>query len=430
MLFEHIAMARETDGPKTRAARQRLAEVARRLVESDADLRDLERRMWAGDKIAQAKLNRALRRMGSGPFWVVVDIKGRYQPEWRTPWAVLPGTTGMPLVAAGIYARIGRQAQAGLSPAQQRFNNVQVVKARDAKDAVEVATAGRFAVSESALTEAKMPRPVKGGFTIVGTARGDNVPIDVLQADIYDNTWAIEKGRGGYLLFHIQSGANAGSFKTAKAVKEALQAAYDIAPPAEWKFSHIKDAPKDKLDKWGMVVSLLRYRPASFRTKGIEPDPKNRRQQLAGIKKDIPGLVKLAWKAIVKSAKEKAKKEVQTAYHQPPADYKYSYKTRDHIKPKAGWPARLDVAGTTTTLWDFDVKYTAHGIERNPEDPDAVDLLNWKSLTKKATTTLKSGFTGPTATYKLAIHIKDADWIKVQGDPLIAVTYNLSLTKA
>jgi hypothetical protein len=288
----------------------------------------------------------------------------------------------------------------------------------------------RLAAAVAALDEAKLPRPVKGGFTIPATARGDKIAIDVLKASIYDNTWAIEKGKGGYLLFHIQSGAMAGTFKKAADAKTALQAAYDIAPPASWKFSDIKSAPQDLLNRWGETVSKLRYRPSGYRDKGIGADPKNRRDQTAGIKTDIPGFAKLAWKAIVKSAKEAAKREVQTAYHATPHDYKPTYKTRDHIRPKAGWPTRVD-AKDHTTLWGSDVKYRAHGISQG--DAEATDLVNWRSLSKKATATFKASpysRTSPKAKYKLTVHIKDAEWEDVQGDLLIKVSYMVVATKA
>jgi hypothetical protein len=149
------------------------APIAADLTESDEELRNLEQRMLQGDRQAQALLNRALQRMGPGSYWVVVNVKGRYQPEWRTPWAVLPGTRGMPLTAAGIYARIGHKAQQGLSPSRRSFKAVRVVKARSAEDAVEVATAGDFALAEGR-------RGSPGGFPIHETdvvrVTEENVP--------------------------------------------------------------------------------------------------------------------------------------------------------------------------------------------------------------------------------------------------------------
>ena len=282
----------------------------------------------------------------------------------------------------------------------------------------------RLAEAVAALEEATMPRPVKGAFTIPGTARGDGIPIDVLAADLYDNTWAIEKGLRGYLLFHIQSGAMAGYFKTAKGAKEALQAAYDIAPPSEWKFDHIKNAPKDKLAKWGDTVNRLRYHSSSYKEKGIEADPKNRREQTAGIKKDIPGWIKLAWKQIVKSAKERAKKEVQTAYNtnEPGTP-------RGHYRPMRVFPQKVE-AVDSSTLWDFETKYTAHGLSRNPPDYDLIDLANWKPATKNATASIRAGFQGPERKYKLNITVRAAEWTAVQREQFVKVTYKVVATLA
>lgn len=282
-----------------------------------------------------------------------------------------------------------------------------------------------------ALHEATMPRPVKGGFTIPGTVRGDGVPIDVLSANIYDNTWAIEKAKGGYLLFHVQSGAQAGAFKTAKDAQTALQAAYDIAPPSGWKFSGVKDAPQALLSKWHATISHLIQRSPSIgsvlrgaKRKSIEPDPKNRRAQTAGIKKDIPGWVKLAWKHIVKSAKERVKKEVQTAYstNEPGTP-------RGHYRPMRVFPQRVE-AVDTSTLWDFETKYTAHGISRNPPDYELIDLANWKPATKNATASIRAGIQGPERKYKFSITVRTAEWAVVQQEQFVKVTYKVVATLA